>query len=113
MKITKKLIKIIRIKLLVEAQKWNEINPAKPPPPTHLIPTATTGTSTGTGASSSNKQQQPVQAAIYSEMSDYIHSLKKLKNSKINELIDQYSNMHHDAQLLLPPATPPQSQCEI
>ena len=53
-----------------------------------------------------------MQKAIYSEMSDYIHSLKKLKNSKINELIDQYSNMDGGMDCS-PNNNPNPSQCEI
>merc|ERR1711935_480984 len=64
--------KQLRIKLLVEAKKWNEINPIPAPPPPQP-----TDASDATSKKNSNGQE-PMQTAIYSEMSEYIHSLKKL-----------------------------------
>ena len=71
-----------RLRLLDEAQKWNDTK-------------VDLDESTGSLQEIASPKQSAkiMRKAVYSEMSDYIHSLKKLKDSKINRLIDQYSTM--------------------
>ena len=97
-----------RVKLLAEAQKYKETSKNRAEP-ARLEPVGSCE-HTATKIESKRANVKTMQKAIYSEMSEYIHSLKKLKNSKINELIEQYSNMNGDIDCV--PIDNP-SQCEI
>ena len=104
-----KKILSLRVKLLAEAQKYKETSKNRSEPP-RLEPPVGSCEHTATKIESKRANVKTMQKAIYSEMSEYIHSLKKLKNSKINELIEQYSNMNGDIDCV--PIENP-SQCEI
>ena len=85
------LKKISRVKLLEEAEKWEQRDEIPNCRKNQFHPISV-------------KQQNPSDVEIasnefiklpglYDEMHDYIFSLKKLKNDKINELITKYCNL--------------------
>ena len=82
---------IFRVKLLEEAEKWEQRDEIPNTRKNQFHPI-------------NMKQQNPSDVEIasnefiklpglYDEMHDYIFSLKKLKNDKINELITKYCNL--------------------
>lgn len=83
--------KMFRVKLLEEAEKWEQRDEIPNCRKNQFHPINV-------------KQQNPSDVEIasnefiklpglYDEMHDYIFSLKKLKNDKINELITKYCNL--------------------
>ena len=84
--------KIFRVKLLEEAEKWEQRDEITTCRKNQFHPISV------------KQQQNPSDVEIasnefiklpglYDEMHDYIFSLKKLKNDKINELITKYCNL--------------------